>query len=294
MSDMPVSSLVLASVLGHSVLNRPLEDVSPGALMSIAFAGCARGSSEFADGSQYGFKPGIAILGAYLEPGANAKFETTLAANHHYILTAGGSAETADIDLAVLDTEGNVVCKDTDENPFAGVSVNVGAESEVTYVLANGGSVPTFACMVVLVNEDGWSIHKQNLDAVIAKVNALETYYSNNDFHFFSGPNTWCLLGGVVKPDTGFQAKQVTIPAGTHIAMGFGDTQAQDLDLFAHNASGEIVAQDQSDDATPAIALESGYSGVTDFTLKNATGGDALCLLTIFEKGGDQRRGRRN
>lgn len=288
-----ISTLALASCITSSTLSGKMAN-SPSTLLAEAFAACALGSKMFNDDSGFGFKPGMSVLGAYLDPGESVKFQSTLSPSQLYIFTAGGADPNGDIDIAILDEDERVLCVDQDESQSAGVSLDVGPNgATVLYRLTNAGPRPTFACMAALVNQNGWNIHMANLNNVIGKVGLMEDYFTSNNFAFFDSPNQWCLYGGVIQENTGIQAKQITFPRGSHIAMGFGDNQASNLDLFANNQDGDWLAKDEEADPSPTIALPDGFSGVADLTLKNTTGGDAFCLLTVYEKATDETKRRK-
>lgn len=253
-------------------------------MLSQAMTSVIEGSKEAIEKTDVGFKPGISVLGAYVRPGDSVKFSSTFEAGRRYIVAAGGNDSAEDIDVAILDGDGETLAKDDTKDPYAVAALDSGSQQKVSYMVTNAGSKAAFVCLTVLVSKGGWTIHSDNVKAVINKCKKMGDFTKEQGYRFYTRKNAWCLFGGLIEEGKSLKAVKLPISTGDHAIIGFCDDQSEVLGLVAKDGDGEEVGSDKSKSNFPVFDFPSGYSGATDVELTNSKGDASFAMFGIFEK----------
>lgn len=273
-----VSSLALAAVMLPSVAQ------DSGTQLAQAFSTVMEDTREAMSTSSLGFKPGLSVFGAYLRPKASARFTSEFLPGRKYVVAAAGNTDAESLTVALLDETGKTLAKDASQDNTAVAPLQNTKKRKVSYQLTNTGTKPMFACLTVLVDKDGWDLHRDNVKAVVDKCRKLTGVAKGQNYRFYTRSGSWCLYGGLIEQGSSLRATKLNVTSGSHAVIGFCDGQASLLSLSVANSGGDIIGSDSSSDLFPVYEFPDGYSGLTDITLQNAKGNASMAVFGLFEK----------
>ncbi|HKI19611.1 MAG TPA: hypothetical protein VKA15_17120 [Isosphaeraceae bacterium] len=204
-----------------------------------------------------------AIFGAVLQNGEERTITNLALGQGRRVLVAAGDNNARDIDLFVLDRNGDIAARDTaeDATPIADVTVSGNSLAGVRFQNVNSQG-PALVLAAILRVAGGWGPGQFMRESMIKLLAPALQIIGATRFGF-SQP---AYLGACLQPGR-FSFLTTTLTRGrTYAFLGAGNHTAQDLDIIIEDASGKVVAQDVDDNATPRVQFTPSRTG--RYTLK--------------------------
>jgi hypothetical protein len=239
----------------------------------------------------YGLNEGTSILGAWVKNNGRVDMELPLNAGQQYAFLATGDLDAEDVDLFILDKNGNVLAQDVRPNREAAVEFKPAVSGRYTlrlHLFKSRNNLPC-VCVATVLRKGGWIAPAQNLaKAAVKLVNELSTadrelqQRLNMRVDLLSQPNQWCLYGGVLRERQTLRVWNLQLGSGLRGFLGVADDFAQALFLSLNASKGGAVKQSVGQTAAPSFAYQAG-PGLHELQLTNdrATG-PAVVLMAVF------------
>ncbi len=248
---------------------------APGKYMAQAVGEMMATVRQLTDMSEFGYADDEAacLVGVYLLPGAKYSIWRPFEAGRTYALCAGGDEDATDVDLEVLDSEGNVVVKDTSVDRGAAFLFTPLRSGKYSLRVTLYGSKREAFCAFAIMQRGGCDVPIVNLttagDGFLTLCRSVLTVRGGK-LGFLTESNQAALFGVILRGGRGTEVTDVRMGAGTRLVLGAGDTQAQDLDIKVHTMGGSLVAEDVETDATPVNIFSTSSHESYKVTLQNA------------------------
>ncbi len=262
----------------------------PGLQILQAMGQVLDGAHEIGRMTGYGFDDGISILGAYVQPGATVAINRPLQGGKRYLLLAGGDNDARDVDVELLDDDGQVVARDDPNRPLPRAAVQLVPPRDGTYKLRlklNGAGTACF-CACALLREGGWNVRLE----VLAKATLRLILFCNlvderhkGSVRFHKEGNQWAVYGSILREGEEMVASNLGLGDGRRVAVAAGDDGARDVNLYLLDDVGREVARDEAPNPTPLIehrAVRGQRYGLR-WTNVASAGRPALVMTTLLE-----------
>src|SRR6266545_5144398 len=174
-------------------------------------------------GLGYGYNEGTSILGAWVKSGGTVDMELPLNGGQQYAFLATGDLDAQDIDLFILDKNGNVLAQDIRPNPEAAVEFKPPVNGRYTlrlHLCKSRNNVPC-VCVATILRKGGWISPAQNLaKAAVRLVNELSQadrdlqQQFNKRVDLLSQSSQWCLYGGILREGQTLKVWNLQLGAG--------------------------------------------------------------------------------
>ena len=277
---------LLLALLVFSAFQMQAQDWRPGYYMKQALDITLAKASIFEMASNYGYADGICFMGAYLETGDDIGWGARLEAGTEYVFIGGGDEDATDIDIKVLDDDGNVIVEDvlTDNNPVVKFTPKRSDVYNVRLKLYSCDASGSF-CAMTIMEEYANSIPIDDLDEAVQSVISYGSYV-NEQFpvKFHDLDNQWALFGAVIPSGDYETITNMDLGYEDHIFISAGDDGLNDADLFLMDETDTVLEKDVEPDAIPAVRFST--KGTTRYKLKiknEDSDGKAViitCILT--------------
>lgn len=279
--------LALAAFCAEGQAFAANSEWKPGTYMSQAVARVvATGAVVDQADSNFGWAPGLCLLGGFLEQRQTVSFGFYLEAGHKYVFVGGGDNDVTDLDLYLYSGSTKLTSdQDIDANPVLSFTPTRSGTYSLR-VHMYGASTASFAAVGVL-SDHGYSVPIRNLTDASVKSLQNSMFYNENrgGATFHAGANQWSLYGWIIRPGATETIETITLENRTHTFHAAGDTTTSDLDLeVVNNSDKSVIARDSDGDAIPAVHIQG--AGTVDLRVKNHTSrGASLVLATVLDTG---------
>jgi len=196
----------------------------------------------------YGYVEGICFLSGYLRKGEDIRFVRDFEAGVKYAIVGGGDNGTIDLDLFVLDEDGNVVVKDvlTDNIPVVEFIPQRNARYTIKFLMYDGHTAGGFGSLGIL-KRDGFVIPVRNqamaLAGLIDEANKVDRMVPEV-VDFSKGQNQWSVFGSVLPSGSDLTINNITPGGGKRYWVCGADQTAEDVDLFLYDQFGSELRRD--------------------------------------------------
>lgn len=239
----------------------------------------------------YGYREGLSILGGWIEGRSYLTFSTRLIQGVDYLLLAAGDNDAQDVDLEIVDANGNVLAKDDGKQAYAIVTFRPRVTAYYTLRLTlfkSRNNLPC-VCAMTILKKNGWDVPVKNLDTACDKIGtALEAmdrgaqkFGKRVDFHRAS--NQWAFFGAVLREGENLSVTDMTMGTGDRLFVGAGDRFADTVRLDLETADGRLVKRDLKNG--PVSSLDFGAAGgMHGLRVHNVRAtGPAVVLMAVMD-----------
>jgi hypothetical protein len=261
----------------------------PGAAMMQAIGKVVRAGNTVTQryGSRIGWHDGVAVLGAFVQPGRSSSFRFPLRAGEVYSFIGGGDDDARDVDITVTDDTGRSVATDTDTSADPVVVFRAPRDGAYTVKLElYDAPVASFLALAVLT--DSPNRYTVPIDIVVSAmtkslVQAAYLDRSRGGARYHDADNQWAIFGQVLRQGESMRISNLTMDGRNHTIVAAGDETAQDIDLFVRR-SGRLIGADEDKDPIPMVTQWTTAGGGYEIEVKNVrSGGPSLVVATIIE-----------
>lgn len=279
------------SIVMSTLLTPPQPAKFPGgAAARFLLEAFQRVSKADEETKQYGFKPGISILGAWLRNGDTNYFGLPLTKNIKYVFLAAGDNDAQCIDLRIEDDKGRSVVMDKRIAPYAILSFTppeTGNYFIRLTLLRSGNNVPC-VCAMCLLQENGLRTPIANLGdcakEIAQWIQADKKLQANGlQLGFRHARGQWAVYGAVLDKKAEASINNIDLGVGRRALYALGDKAAKDVDLFLLNNKGDIVFKDESEKSDALIDFTSVNNQLYGLKMRNFDGARAIVVSSIFE-----------
>lgn len=225
----------------------------------------------------------FSLMGGWLSTGETLQYQMEVEEGKGYLFVGAGDRDIKDLDLSVTDGDATVEDTEDDNTPF--VHIEAKAATTITITMTNfAGSGEADFCTFIILEEGGAEGSGKALVAAateLAKV--CQTVEKQTGVKTDKTPGLACLMGGLFGTG-GELALNRTFHEGKYALVGWGDANAEDLDLTLTEGD-ETIAKDTETDATPVVPFE--VSGETTCGLEAKmfkAKGNAYGLVAILKE----------
>lgn len=203
------------------------------------------------------WRPGLSLAATRLPSGETRTLELTLRQNINYAFIATSGNEVTDVDLYLLDAEGNVLVKDqeSDGTPILEFRVSSTGNYRVQVHVAASNTISNFVALSLLqssgqpvIEGDYRLLNNRFFTASQGLLSATES------LRWLDDSDNWSILGFSVQNNEPVDLSNLRLPPNRYQIAGSADLQFRNLFLYLANMKGEIVAQ--SNAKTPFPFLE--------------------------------------
>lgn len=280
----PLALLACFLVSSIIVQAQDQDEWTPGTYMSQALTLTLAKGHILEQNSQYGFDDGICLLGAYLETGAEVSWNLALDHESEYVFIGGGDDDATDIDIILMDRDGEIVEQDQEEdnNPVVGFKPPYTGIFTVRLKLYACDASGSFCCLNIMKDYAN-AIPVSSMDEAVENIIGYGTKVNSNiPVKFHDLPNQWCLFGSILSSKETEEIRGMSFGDLNHIIISTGDGNLIDADLCLLNGAAE-VACDRDDDAIPVIRFSSETNSLYNLQIMNVkSSGKSLIMTAIL------------
>lgn len=220
------------------------------------------------------------VLGGWLSTGETLSYKMNLEGGKGYLFVGGGDKDVADLDLQVHDGEDAVEDTDDDNTPW--VHVKAESDCEVTINLLNfKGSGEADFCAFIILEEGGADGSTKALTGAVRGLCKELDKVQTHGIEKTAGAISF--MGGLFGTGGELGIHRNFAP-GEYALVGYGDSNAEDVDLTLHEGD-TLVAEDSDDDATPVVQCKVGEEARGTVRLKMfKSKGNAWGMCAVLEK----------
>lgn len=240
----------------------------------------------------YGYNDGISILGAWVDAGDSISFHLPLDAGVNYMFLGSGDNDAEDVDLAILDNNGQIAASDTTTDADAVLGFTPQRTGQYTLRLTLYKARQNFpcVCVAVVLKRNGWNVPLRNLDTATDSLTGLLGNLdqqlgqkNNRKIDLRRARNQWALYGAVLRQGEESTVTNLNLGLGDRLFVGVGDRQATDIDLFLQDNNNRVLKEDVRLDATPWI-LHRANGGLNNIRIRNyRSNGPAVVLTAVTD-----------
>lgn len=241
--------------------------------------------------TRYGYVDGICFLSAFLHKGQDVKFTRDFEAGVKYAVVGGGDNGTKDLDIYILDDNGNEVAKDalTDNFPVVEFTPRRSGRYTVRVLMYDSGNNGGFGTVGIL-KVGGFEVPVRNqaaaLSNLIGQANNVDRQVKEQ-VYFSSGNNQWAVFGSIIRAGEDLTVNNITPGGGRRAWVTGGDTTVEDVDLYLTDANGKLLAKDEDDDARPLLDYRTRPGERYSVRIKNVRSRGASLILVATLTIGD-------
>lgn len=281
--------LLLFGFLAFSLSSTTLhaqDDWTPGKYMSQALTLTLAKGYVLEQNSHFGFDDGICLLAAYMEKGAEISWNMALDHNSEYVFIGGGDEDASDIDIILIDRDGEVVGQDQEEdnNPVVTFSPPYTGIFTLKLKLYECDASGSF-CGLTIMKDYANAVPVSNLDEAIETIISYGSRVNSKyPVKFHDSPNQWCLFGSILGSGETETVSRLNLGDLNHIILAAGDSNLNDADLcLLNNATNQEISCDRDDDAIPALRLSTKESLRYKLQIMNVkSSGKSLIMTAIL------------
>ena len=268
-------------------------DWNPGKYMLQAIGRVADSARKLEQGTSYGFaKEHPFLFGAYVKKGKSVDLVLNLEAGREYMLLGGGSEAAIDVDLGIIDVNGELQASDTadDPQPLVTWKPTVTGPHTIRVALQKSRAGGDFVALAVM-HEGGYSIPVKSLVASIGKTveNAADAnkklMAQGRGLVFHEGRGDWSFYGTVLGTREMTTQSGLTFITDPTVAIAGADNNTSNIDLMVREQpGGTFVAKDEEADAQPAVVVHPTAGKKYDVIVANPTEqGPTMTTLLVLD-----------
>lgn len=280
-----VAAIALASLVAAAPVSA--KEWVPGKYLDQAMSRVMESVRKVTDKTQYGLDDqSSCFIGAYLEEGKQVGAATIpLTGGTEYAFIGGGDDDVQDMDLYLLDADGDVVAKDDakDSNPVVVFTPKEDGKYKVVMKLVDGKARGSFVAYALL-RKGGYDVPAKNLKAAWERL--LGMCEKINDklgwAAFHDGDNELCVIGSIMKEGETLTQGGIDLEDRPYAFVGAADGQANDIDITVTDGDNEVLAKDTENDAIPLVLYTKG--GTVKLKLSDVkSNGATLCMAAVVK-----------
>lgn len=243
------------------------------------------------ESTRYGYVDGICFLSAFLQKGQDVKFTRDFEAGVKYAVVGGGDTGTKDLDLYILDENGNEVVKDslTDNYPVVEFTPRRSGRYTIRMLMYDSGSNGGFGSVGIL-KVGGFEVPVRNQETallnLIGQANSVDRQVKEQ-VYFSSGNNQWAVFGSIIPSGSDLTVNNLTPGGGRRVWVTGGDTTVEDVDLFLYDGNNKLLVKDEDDDARPLLDYRTKEGQRYAVRIKNVRSRGASLVLVATLTVGD-------
>lgn len=233
--------------------------------------------------TRYGYVDGICFLSAFLHKGQDVKFTRDFEGGVKYAVVGGGDNGTKDLDIYILDENGNEVAKDALADNFPIVEFTPPRNGRYTirvlmYASGENGGFGTVGILKV----NGFEVPIRNqataLANLITEANGVDRQVKEQ-VYFSSGGNQWAVFGSIIASGSDLTINNLTPGEGRRAWVTGGDTTVDDIDLYLSDSNNRLLVKDEDDDARPLLDYRTKANNRYSIRIKNVRSRGASLIL---------------
>ncbi|PHI20786.1 hypothetical protein CEQ90_05335 [Lewinellaceae bacterium SD302] len=263
-----------------------VEPWSPGEYMRQATDNVFEKASLMNALSEFSFSDELCLAGAILEVGATIALDVELKKGEAYTLIGGGDDDVVDLDLYVVDNNGEIVASDIedDNTPIPDFTAAYTGRYSIRMQLISG-QAPTSFVSLALLTTSGESITEEEFGKIsTAFFEGGETLHQvSSGVKWHDLTNQWCLLGASLNDGQSWSMENLHLGDGEHYLYASGSDNSDNIDLSLKNVDGIISAVDEEPDEFPIMELNSSNSERYELTVTNTkSNGRSFIMIGIL------------
>lgn len=287
---LPLPMIVVFASFGalSAAPSRAEQPWPPGEYMVQALAEMLNTVRFVSDKSDIGYDDGnICLIGVLIQPGEAYSFRREFRKGMQYALVTAGDEDVKDVDIEVLDEDGELIVKDDSKERDAWVEFTPRRTESLTIRLILAGAKQGSFCTLAFLKHGGIDVPKDNFiaagDGLLNRCQVVQKFARDKDANaFFLGePNQAAVFGALLAGDETIDVTGVIPGRAPTVVVGAGDRHCTDLDLAVLTADGDMVEKDTAKDAIPTIAFTPERGESYGVKLGNATSKGKLSM-TMF------------
>lgn len=254
--------LVLSAVVfsGFASLCRAESGWTPGVYMAQAIDEMLVAARVIGDETTLGYDDnGVCLVGCHLHPGDVYELNRPFAEGVEVVLLAGGDTDARDIDLAILDKNGNVLAEDTTTDRMAALTFTAPGSGNYTVRLALYKANRDAFCTFAVMRRAGFDVPVINLATAreaflrLCMGTAIQGAAIGKETAFLAKPNQGAVFASVLAGGESATIRNLDLGDAPSVILAAGDTQTNDIDLrlMDEPRTGEWI--DKDPDATPIV-----------------------------------------
>lgn len=259
---------------------------TPGRYMKESLDATLAKAAFLEKGTDYGFREGICILGAYLDESAWVKWDVSLSYGDKIALIGGGDSDASDLDIKVYDDDGDLVAKDTETDASPVVNFTASSSGSYTFELSLYACDASGSFVTMVIFEEGaYSVPVSRLEYVSDLIVQKGTQVNEiTSVSYHDVDNQWCLFGSLLGSGESSTISNLNMGDIDHVIIGIGDSEVEDADLCLIDPSGDEDC-DTARDAIPVIQTTTSASQRYKLKITNySSDGTALVVASILDK----------
>jgi len=274
----------IAVTLSSVTPARSQEDWVPGKYMIEAIGEMLDAADLLNRKIGYGYAEGACMAGVLLKPKTSYAMNRRFEKGVPYAIVAGGDSDATDIDIEIVDAQGNIVIKDDREDRMGVIewTPEVTGDYNIRVKLFDA-KLESF-CAFAVLRRDGFQIPlKDAIDAagkffgdcrqIVAAADK-----NNSNVGFLSTEGQAGLWGTVLPKGESLTLSGVVPGGGTGVVLGRGNHDEIDIDLHVLQGGNE-VGRDIEEDSFPRYVADFKEGSEYQVKLSNVDGEDGISFV---------------
>ncbi len=229
----------------------------PGKFMTQAVARVMASTRKVTEKTEFGLDDGSScFIGGYVKEEGVLGSSIPLEEGRTYAFLGGGDDDVKDLDLYLMDADGNVVAKDTetDASPVVVFKCKSAGKYRVQMKLVTDKTDASF-CVYATLRDGGFDVPTSNLASAYDKLIKFCTIIDDKTkgASFLDEAGELCLVGTILKQGETLTQSGIDLGDGDRAFLACADSRAQDIDLKVVSSDGDVLREDTDNDANPVL-----------------------------------------
>lgn len=281
------SFAILLLLLGTTLSAQEAEGWSPGEYLRQATDNVFEKSSLMNALSEFSFSEELFLAGAVLEVGATIALDIELKEDQAYTFIGGGDEDIADLDLYIVDKDGEIVASDTedDDTPIPDFTASYTGRFSIRLQLVSGQAASSFVSLSIL-STTGQSITEEAFgqisDAFYSKGLSIHQMTTGVKWHDVN--NQWCLMAANLSGGQSWDFDNLHLGEGQHYFYAINDKSNNGIDLMLKNRNGKAVGIDRQLNDFPILEIKSSPSEQYFLSVDNKSANRSFIMIGILSE----------
>jgi hypothetical protein len=209
-----------------------------------------------------------------------------------YLVIAAGDQDATNVNLRVLDVNGETVASESEVDRVSVVEFTPKSGEEFTLEVELADSAAASFVAFIILKDGGWLIPRSDLDIAHTTLMSRGALYNqsleavNRYLRFNDGQAQACLFGGLVAGGEGAYLTNLSLGDGEVKLIAEGDSDVEDIDLILYDSYNNELNADRLVDAHPVIDHYTSSSEYYQIELRNEAASDAMptfCIVGLLQ-----------
>lgn len=267
-------SFLICALLVTSINAQDDDTWAPATYMQQATSNTFEKASLMNALSEFSIGNNLAMAGAIIKVGSTIALDIELEEGKQYTFIGGGDEDVYDLDMYIVDLNGDVVCSDTedDDTPIPDFTAAYTGRYSLRMQLISGEAPTSFVSFMIMTTT-GNTIPDEEYETISNNFYESGTTLNSvsDGIRWHDLENQWCLFGLMLDNQKSWELENLRLGSEEHYLFAVGGEQSTNIDLTLSDRKGAQLASDTEADAYPILDTDTSDADRYTLNIKNVS-----------------------